>query len=91
MTAAAHRRPPGSFRGAPDGDKGGGGERTQGKAARAHTHNRQEERRTSGGKEGRREGHGWPRASGVEEEGNEEETRQQGGNRERDRQTEKSM
>lgn len=43
MTAAAHahgrthRRPPGSFRGAPDGDKGRGGERANGKAARAHT------------------------------------------------------
>lgn len=48
---STHRRPPGSFRGAPDGDKGRGGERANGKAARAHTqkthgshgtHNRQE-------------------------------------------------
>ena len=31
------------------------------------THNRQQERRTSGGKEGRREEHGWPRAWGAEE------------------------
>lgn len=62
-----YRRPPKSFRGAPDGDKGRGGERANGKAARAHTqktgqatgtqqetHNRQERTGTEGEQSGRK-------------------------------------
>ena len=65
-------------RGQPDrGDKTAGRRRASGRARwredKRHgshgTHDRQEERREGreGRKGGRREGHGWPRASGVEE------------------------
>ena len=57
-------RPPESFKGAPDGDKGREGERANGTAATEHTAAGAE-----GQAEGRQKGrrHGWPRAWGVEE------------------------
>ena len=73
-----HRRPPGSFRGAPDRYKGGDGERTNGTAATEHTAGAgAEDKRREGREGGERDTDGL--APGEWRRG----TRQQAGSRER--------
>ena len=88
MTDKQHdtQKAAGEIQGAPDGDKGGEGERANGRTSHG-THGRQEqERRTSGGKGGREEERGWPRAWRAEE-GNGEEHGSREGTERTDRQS----